>query len=115
LAILFPDIQVYLVERDERKLEFLKHIKFILKLENVKTHKALSEFGGEKIDAFISRGVEPEEVLKNSIELSEKPSRYYYFSSKIMLNCKGERIENVGVYKIESENTRERFILCIYL
>ncbi len=60
LGILFPDQKVILVDSDERKCEFLKHLIDTLKLTNISVHNRKIDLMDEgAIDQAICRGFAP--------------------------------------------------------
>ena len=59
-AILYPDQKVVLVDSDERKCEFLKHMLTILGLKNLEVqNNKLENFGNDSIDQAVCRGFAP--------------------------------------------------------
>lgn len=59
-SILYPDIQITLLDSDERKCEFLKHIVTVLNLKNVVvSNKKLEMLPNDSIPQAICRGFAP--------------------------------------------------------
>jgi 16S rRNA (guanine(527)-N(7))-methyltransferase RsmG len=83
IAILDPQRQVKLIERDQRKAEFLKQIVFRLKLPNVVAlNAAFEELPQNSIDAAVSRGFASisRAVLAGN-KCFHKDSCYYHFKT----------------------------------
>jgi 16S rRNA (guanine527-N7)-methyltransferase len=70
MAILYPDLKVILVDRDKRKLEFLKHVIFTLKLANCSTEEIdVEKLPDRSVFNVVSRGFAP---LPKSLILCRK-------------------------------------------
>ncbi|HVK60829.1 MAG TPA: RsmG family class I SAM-dependent methyltransferase [Bdellovibrionales bacterium] len=70
-GLLYPQVKVVLVDRDQRKLEFCKHIAATLKLTNVSTHVGgVEELPSGSIKNAVARGFAP---LSKALLLTRKP------------------------------------------
>lgn len=124
-AILNPQGVVYLVERDQRKAEFLKHMVFKLNLDQTQVlcGSVPDQFQDIKAEAYISRGFAS---IKKSLELVEgfQDMGQYYFHLKSQ-RVKEELIEAqylshwqnslLGTYDLDDLERSRTVILSAYL
>lgn len=105
IAILYPDKKVYLIERNLKKSIFLKEIKIILNLENVKVIREdilnMKEIPG---DAFVSRAANYNNILK-ILKSKNIKNKNFYAVLPLKENIKEK------FYKIKNPLTKEEFIL----
>ncbi len=105
ISILNPDKRVYLIERNLKKSIFLKEVKIVLSLENVKVIREdilnMQEIPG---DAFVSRAANYKKILKILKDKNIKDKNFY-----AVLPFK----ENIKekFYIIENPLTKENFKL----
>jgi 16S rRNA (guanine527-N7)-methyltransferase len=121
LAILRRDIGLCLIERDMRKVEFLKHVASELKLNNV----TVFPNSYEKLDSqMVSQGItralgSVAALLIQTNSLFPKGGVFYHFKSENwsteIANCPTQvfsnwNIETIGQYTLPESNV-ERFII----
>lgn len=82
-AMLYPEIEIILVERDSRKCEFLKHIVDLTKLENVKViNNEIKALGNSAIKQAMARGLAPiPRALLHFRPLFPPSGKFYHFKS----------------------------------
>ncbi len=82
-GILSPELKVFLVERDLRKAEFLKHTAALLNLSNVSVlNQEIVELGSEVVDQAVCRALAPlSKALLMFRAVFKLGGRFYHFKS----------------------------------
>ncbi len=82
-GILYPEIEINLVERDSRKCEFLKHIIDLTKIENVNViNTEIRALGNSSIKQAMARGLAPiPRALLHYRALFPPGGQFYHFKS----------------------------------
>lgn len=85
IGIIFPETQIKIYERKERKSVFLNLVKNRLQIDNITIYN--SSFDNEVFDGFdiIMKGVNPYDI-KPFIQTYIEEGRVYYFSSGSMIS-----------------------------
>lgn len=121
LAILRRDLGLCLIERDVRKVEFLKHVAAELRLSNVTVFpRSYSQLDSQMISHGITRALgSVASLLIQTHSLFSSGGVFYHFKSENwsteIANCPTQvfsswDIETVGQYTLP-ENNVERFII----
>lgn len=83
-SILYPDTKIHLVDVDQRKSEFLKHMVSFLKLKNIDVlNVAIESFPEKSIKIAISRGYASiAKSILSTRKLFERGGKYYHFKGE---------------------------------
>ncbi len=82
-GILYPNIEIRLVERDLRKCEFMKHIADLCKLDNLKTmNQEIKSLPNASVEQAMARGLAPiPRALLHFRSIFNHGGRFYHFKS----------------------------------
>ncbi len=118
MAILFPDLKITVVDRDKRKIEFIKHVAWKIKINNVSYLACpVEDLPRCSIETAISRGFAPlDKGLALTGNLFKKESRYFHLKgsqwreevSQVLASAEGHplwRSSLLGEYRRPLEET----------
>lgn len=82
-GILYPQTQLVLMEKDSKKAEFLKHIRSLLKLENVEVRTGeLEELAENSVQNAMSRAYIPlNKLMLSSRKVIASGGKFFYLKS----------------------------------
>lgn len=119
-SILYPDRNIYLVESDLRKSQFLKHVKHLLSLENTKIlNQRYEQLHSNDISFAWARAFAP---VERALKLSESvlsPSGCFFHLKSLNIeqeleesaSCSGWKTVKTHEYNLP-ESDIKRYILC---